>query len=89
MTKNKNPYIEELNSNPTTDDPLYDDDEGELTEGMLKVLSKVYLINKIRKLGVEIKKSKTTDKRLELLGSQNTQLGLLMFSMTSLSSSKK
>ena len=82
LTKTSTPFIERLRTQTSTDDTLkyYCDDE--LSEGLLRSASAGLLINKIRKLGNDIKKAKTTDKKLELIGTQNLYIGMLMFAMT-------
>jgi hypothetical protein len=82
MTDEMKPYIDHISNENNTDKSLNEDEEGELTEGLLRGLSAMGLINKIRKLGGEIKKAKSVEKQLELVGSQILYLGMLMFVKT-------
>ncbi len=79
MTKSSKPFIERLRAKTTTDNTSFDNEEGELNEGLLRGVSAIALINKIRKLKGQIKMAKTTDQKLELLADQNLTLGMLMF----------
>jgi hypothetical protein len=67
-------------------DPEIDVD---LTEGLLRSISAVGLISKIRRLSADVKKTKSVNKQLELIASQNTHLGALMFAMTQFKAEKK
>ncbi len=89
MTDEMKPYIEQLNSKPITHDPLNDDTMTDLNEGILRGLSAIALINKIRKLNSQIKTSKSVDQKINLLGEQNYNSSLLTFAMTQFTAGKK
>ncbi len=89
MTKPIKPFIERLRTKTTPDNSSIDDTDCELNEGLLRSVSAIALVNKLRKLKGQIKIAKTTDQKLELLADQNLTQGMLMFAMTQFTAGKK
>jgi|GEM_PF-2719599 len=73
-------YNDYISTEDPTVDPLESHLEGDLNEGVLRGLSALGLVNKLHKISVDVMKAKTTDKKLDLIASQNSYLGLLVFS---------
>jgi hypothetical protein len=76
------PYTDHIKNENNTGNPLKHDATTDLNEGLLRSVSAIALVNKIRKLKGQIKSAKTTDLKLELLADQNLTLGMLMFART-------
>lgn len=70
-------YIEQL-----SEDGEIQTLDNDLNEGLLRGLSVVGLMGKIRKLSTDIKRVKTVEEKLDLVGTQNLYMGLLVFTMT-------
>ncbi len=89
MTDEMKPYIDHITKENTTDDTLKHDTTTDLNEGFLRGLSAFALINKVRKLNVQIKTTKSLDRKIDLIGEQGLTLSLLVFAMSQFRAGKK